>query len=116
MPCSPSATLSSAIRFPTRMTPPRHVRKRIHAALTAARSFIQNPRALDSLSRHESRMNRMYTNTLKELQQVQAARRERERVELIRAANLYKTAQMKGLTYKPENDGFVLTNTEIEEY
>ena len=88
----------------------------IHATLTSARSFIANPRALDTLSRHESRINRIYQNTLKEFQQVQAMRQERERIELIRATNLYKTAKMKGLLYDPQEDGFVLHNTEIEEY
>ena len=98
------------------MTPPRHVRKRIHAALTAARSFMQNPRALESLSRHEYRIHRIYQNTLKELQQVQAMRHERERLELIRATNLYKTAKMKGLPYHPEDDGFVLNIAQIKEH
>ena len=88
----------------------------IHATLTAARSFTANPRALESLSRHESRINRIYQTTLKELQQVQAIRHERERIELIRATNLYKTAKMKGLLYKPEEDGFVLNNAQIEEH
>ena len=78
----------------------------IHAALTAARSFMQNPRALESLSRHEYRIHRIYQNTLKELQQVQAMRHERERLELIRATGLYKTAKMKGLPYHPEDDAF----------
>jgi hypothetical protein len=39
-----------------------------------------------------------------------------ERAELIRAADLYKTAEMKGLAYRPADDGFVLNNAEIEEY
>jgi hypothetical protein len=39
----------------------------IHATLTAARSFTENPRALESLSRHEVRLNRIYQSTLKEL-------------------------------------------------
>ena len=43
-------------------------------------------------------------------------RQERERIELIRATNLYKTAKMKGLLYKPEEDGFVLNNSQIVEY
>jgi len=88
----------------------------IHAALTAARSFMENPRALESLSRHESRIHRIAQSTLKELQQVQAARQQRERAELMRAATLYKTAQMKALPYTPAEDGFVLTNAKIEEY
>jgi hypothetical protein len=88
----------------------------IHAALTAARSFMQNPRALESLSRHEFRIHRIAQSTLKELQQVQAARQERERMDLVRAANLYKTAKMKGLLYNPADDGFVLTNEKIEKY
>jgi hypothetical protein len=88
----------------------------IHATLTAARSFVANPRALDTLSRHESRIHRIFQNTLKELQQVQAMRQERERIQLIRATNLYKTAKMKGLLYKPEEDGFVLNNAQIEEF
>jgi hypothetical protein len=38
----------------------------IHAALTAARSFIENPRALESLGRHEYRINRIYQSILRE--------------------------------------------------
>jgi hypothetical protein len=60
----------------------------IHAALTAARSFMENPRALESLGRHEYRINRVYQSIRTELQQVQAMRQERERAELIRAADL----------------------------
>ena len=88
----------------------------IHATLTAARSFTANPRALESLSKHEYRINRIYQNTLKELQQVQSIRKAREEADLFRAANLYKTAKMKDLPYHPADDGFVLTNTEIEDY
>jgi hypothetical protein len=88
----------------------------IHATLTAARSFMANPRALDTLSRHEYRINRIYQNTLKELLQVQSMRKAREEADLFRAANLYKTAKMRDLPYHPADDGFVLTNAEIEQY
>lgn len=88
----------------------------IHAALTAARSFMANPRALESLSRHESRIHRLAEGARKELQQVQAMRQQRERADLVRVAELYKTAKMKGLPYHPEDDGFVLNIAQIEDH
>ena len=44
----------------------------VHAALTAARAFMENPKVLESLSRHEARIYKMREDTIKELKEAQA--------------------------------------------
>ncbi len=86
----------------------------IHAALTAARVLRDHGPTLESLGRHEARLTRIYHANLKELREVQAARKTQEKTEMTHAAQLYETSKMKKMPYDPAEDGFVLSVSQIQ--
>ncbi len=86
----------------------------IHAALTAASTYLSRGKQLESLSRQENRLRRSLQNSLKLYHDMQAQRREREWEEMIKAGPIYKTHKMQNLPYNPTADGFVLSTAQIE--
>src|SRR5205823_2990903 len=88
-------------------------------------------KALAAISMHEQRVSREFHRSLKELREVQATRREQERLQKIEAARLYKLhndlqqatqTDAAGATNEPATpydatqDGFVFATEEIETY
>jgi hypothetical protein len=59
---------------------------RIHAAMTDVHTLNENVSNLDKLSRYEHRHHKMYKDSLKQLRELQAERKEAERIALRRAA------------------------------
>ena len=86
----------------------------IHAALTSARVLRDRAATLESLGRHEARLSRIYHTTLKELREVQERRKNHEKAEMTRAAQLYQTSKMKRMPYDAAVDGFVLSVGQIQ--
>lgn len=86
----------------------------VHAALTAGVVELEHSRELDRLSRHGSRIQRDFENTLRRLQALQAERKERERQQLHNAALLEKLCEMKQEPHHPSDFGFVLTHTQVK--
>ncbi len=86
----------------------------IHAALTAATTYLKNGRQLENLSRQENRLRRSLQNSLKLYHDLQDRRRTREREEMYTAGPIYKTHRMQNLPYQPEDDGFVLSAADLE--
>ncbi len=85
-----------------------------HAALAMAASIREQTRALANLSMHENRLSRQFERTLKQLREIQAERRAKEKDQLEKAARLLALHQEEGLPYDPAEDGFVFSNDEIE--
>ena len=52
----------------------------------------------------------------KELREVQAERKAREEAELEEARLLYQLAEIQGLTYNPQDDGFVFSLAKVKAY
>src|SRR5438105_6023514 len=99
----------------------------IHSALVTAKSYRAQANALASISMHEQRVSREFHRSLKELREIQSARREQERRDKIEAARLYQlhhelqkaapNATTEPATpYDASQDGFVLANEEIATY
>src|SRR5438105_1195442 len=99
----------------------------IHYALATAKAYRAQVRALASISMHEQRVSREFHRSLKELREIQSARREQERSDKIEAARLYQlhhelqkaapNATTEPATpYDASQDGFVLANEEIATY
>ena len=76
---------------------------------------------------HEQRVSREFHRSLKELREIQSARREQERSDKIEAARLYQlhnelqkaapnATSEPATPYDASQDGFVLANEEIETY
>jgi hypothetical protein len=84
-----------------------------HAALAMAASIREQTRALSNLSMHENRLSRQFERTLKQLREIQAGRREKEKDQMEQAARLLSLHQAEGRPYDPAEDGFVFSNDEI---
>ena len=94
----------------------RNADPEIRSSLSMLPALSDHNRDLATLSLHEQRLSRLYERTLKQLTAVQAARREREKADIEQAANLRKLHEMKDLPYEPAEDGFVFSNSEIDQY
>jgi len=85
----------------------------IHAVMTAARAFRDNSQSFVNLSIYEQRLHRSMKESLRQLKELQAERRERRQTEMDDAIRLSKAEEMKGLPYDPKPDGFVYASAEI---
>jgi hypothetical protein len=89
----------------------------IHSAMTAARAFRDDSKSFVNLSIYEQRLHRSTKEALRQLRELQAERREREKTQMDNAIRLLKTQQMKGLPHEPEppvNEArFVYASAEI---
>jgi hypothetical protein len=85
----------------------------IHSAMTAARAFRDDSKSFVNLSIYEQRLHRSMKESLRQLRELQAERREREKTEMDDAIRLLKTQQMKGLPYEPDPGKFVYASAEI---
>ena len=84
-----------------------------HEALTAGLVQVDLSKQLDRLSRHTSRINREFPNTLQELQKVQAERKQREKDEVYEAAEIATFCAMNKEPFQPAEFGFVLQTDQI---
>ena len=97
-------------------------REEVRDALAMAEALREQTKALSTLSTHQNRLARTFERTLTLLRQIQAERREQERIEMIRAGRIYRLharqnkLEGKSEPYNPAADGFVLTTAQIEEY
>ena len=87
----------------------------VHSALTAATTYLENSKQLESLSRQENRLRSALHKSTKLYQDMQDRRRERESKEMGEAVRIAKTHKMQDLPYDPAEDGFVLSNTQIDQ-
>ena len=87
----------------------------VHAALTAATTYLENSRQLENLSRQENRLRRGLHQSTKLYQDMQDRRRAQEKEEMAQALPIAKTHKMQNLPYDPADDGFVLSNSEIDQ-
>ncbi len=91
----------------------------VRDALAIARALSEQTRALATLSMHQSRIARTMDRTLKQLREIQAERREKERQDLRLASRLYLLHAHEheaSEPYDPAADGFVFSIPEIEAY
>ena len=87
----------------------------VHAALTAAATYMERSRHLENLSRQESRLRRDLDRSTRLYHDMQDRRRQQERQEMIQALPISKTHKMQSLPYDPATDGFVLSNAQIDQ-
>jgi len=87
-----------------------------HSALAMAQAFRQQSRDLANLSMYEQRLATRFQKTLKQLQDLQAARVGQEKLDIYFAAKILRTHKNEKVPYSPVEDGFVFSNAEIETY
>jgi hypothetical protein len=66
---------------------------RVHAAITAVHTLTEHINNLDKLSRYEARHHKMYKDSLNQLRELQAERKEVERVALRMSARAAESSQ-----------------------
>jgi hypothetical protein len=85
----------------------------LHAAMTAARTFTREAKAIELLTLYEQRLNRSVQKNLATLQTLQATRKAEQKAAMEEAAKLLELSEMKGLPYEPaqtcEPNGFVFS-------
>ena len=86
----------------------------VHAALTAT-TYLENSTQLENLSRQESRLRSALQKSTRLYQDMQDRRRAQESREMWQAMPIAKTHKMQDLPYDPAEDGFVLSNTQIDQ-
>ena len=87
-----------------------------HAALVTTEAMREETPSLAVLSLHTARLARYFEKTLKQLKETQSERRAIEASQLAEAAALYQMDKKQGLPYRPSEDGFVFSTTEIETF
>jgi hypothetical protein len=69
---------------------------------------------LATLGLHGSRLSRQFQKALDQLRDIQEERRRLERRQLTEAAELFIRHQRKGLSWDPDDDGFVFSKEQVE--
>ena len=87
------------------------------AVLTDATLAPQD--AIDQISRlglYSSRLSRQFQSTVKQLREIQDDRRQQERRELRKAAELLVQHEHQGKQWDPADDGFVFSRQKVEQF
>jgi hypothetical protein len=89
----------------------------LHAAMTAARTFMREAKAIELLTLYEQRLNRSIHKNLATLQALQTTRKAEQKAALEEAARLLELSEMNGLPYEPaqtyESNGFVFSTAQL---
>jgi hypothetical protein len=85
-------------------------------ALAMARALHTQSRTLANLSIYEQRIARFFDRTLKQIREIQAERRQKERTEMVDAAKLLNLHELHDIPFDPKRDGFVFSTAEIEAF
>ena len=75
--------------------------------------------AIDQISRlglYSSRLSRQFQTTVKQLREIQDDRRQRERREYRKAAELLIQHDRQGIQWDPSDDGFVFSRQQVEQF
>ena len=87
----------------------------VRDALAVADALREQTKALATLSMHQNRIARAFDRTLAQLRQIQAERRERERVERDQAMRAYQNhIRQTKAPFVPADYGFVFSLAEIQ--
>lgn len=84
--------------------------------MLAPRTLSARLNELKLISLYEQRHNRTLQAAIKQLEDMQAKRKERERLEMCQASRIAKLFQMKGEAYDPAVDGFVFSTKVFEKF
>ena len=91
-------------------------RPEVEAAFLDIQVVEKKSNVLKTISLYETRINRILQTAIKQLQDMQKARREREEKEMFQAAQILKVNKMKGEAYNPSDDGFVFSTKQFEQF
>jgi hypothetical protein len=75
--------------------------------------LLDQAKALASLSMHSQRLSRQFERTVAQLRELQKTRLTQEKPDLRNLLDIMEMCESKGETYRPSDDGFVFSQTEI---
>jgi allophanate hydrolase subunit 1 len=75
--------------------------------------LMDQAKALANLSIHSQRLSRQFERTVAQLRELQKTRQDQESRDLKNVLNIMEMYQSKGETYRPSDDGFVSSPTQI---
>jgi hypothetical protein len=73
-------------------------------------------KALVNLSLHSQRLSRQFERTVAQLRDLQQSRRTQEKRDLDHVLDIMEMYESKGETYRPSEDGFVFSATQITQH
>jgi hypothetical protein len=82
-------------------------------AMALVASLESQSKALANLSLHSQRLSRQFERTVAQLRDLQQTRRTQEKKDLDNFLNVMEMYKAKGETYRPSDDGFVFSQTQI---
>jgi hypothetical protein len=83
---------------------------------TAIIAYMESQsKALANLSLHTQRLSRQFERTVAQLRDLQQTRRTQEKQDLDNLINVMEMHESKGETYRPSDDGFVFSPTQIKQ-
>jgi hypothetical protein len=83
-------------------------------AMAIAASLESQSKALANLSMHSQRLSRQFERTVVQLRELQKTRRTMEKRDLNNVLDIIEMYESKGETYRPSDDGFVFSPTQIQ--
>src|SRR5260370_11120740 len=90
--------------------------EQVHNALAMAKAFCKQSNPLANLSLNKHRLSIPFHKPLNHLQEMQEARRSQEKSDMFDAARILQMHKDKKIPYNPVEDGFVVSNAEIETF
>jgi soluble cytochrome b562 len=87
-----------------------------HNAATHAKTFRNEYKAFDRIGIYTQRLVNNANKILKQLKDIQAERRSREKQEMDEAARLYQFHRMQELAFEPAQNGFDFSVDQIKQH
>jgi cysteinyl-tRNA synthetase len=85
----------------------------VQDAMAIVASLESQSKALANLSLHSQRLSRQFERTVTQLRELQQTRHSREKQEVDDVLDIMEMYEAKGETYRPSDDGFVFSQTQI---
>jgi hypothetical protein len=89
--------------------------QQIRDAMSIVAALESQSKALSNLSLHSQRLSRQFERTVAQLRDLQKTRLSKEKHDLENLLDIMEMYESKGETYRPSEDGFVFSQTEINE-
>jgi hypothetical protein len=87
----------------------------VQDAMAIVAALESQSKALSNLSFHSQRLSRQFERTSAQLRELQKTRLSQEKWELDRLVDIMEMYKSKGETYRPSEDGFVFSQTQISD-
>jgi hypothetical protein len=87
----------------------------VQDAMAIVAALESQSKALSTLSMHSQRLSRQFERTVAQLRDLQKTRQTKERLDLTDLVRVIEMHESKGKPYDPSADGFVFSQTQINE-